>query len=286
MPSAADEWRELLDGWAIPEHILEVAPEPPWGFDVRRFRARVDESRNAETPSRRAALESLPEGGSVLDVGSGAGAASLPLAPQAGLLVAVDESPGMLQAFAEEAEHRRVAHREIQGTWPGVAPRCDTADVVLCHHVFYNVRQIRPFVRALTDHARTRVVVEITAAHPMMNLTPLWRHFHGIDRPPGPTSAQAAAVLRELGIDFRMHRWDSTPWKEAEDRRSLVAGVRKRLCLPADRDEEIDDLLPDDFSIPPSRLVTIWWDAGRERRPSTTPSSMARGASDPARDTW
>ena len=45
-----------------------------------------------ETPSHRVAHEALPSGGTLLDVGCGGGAASLPLAPPAALLVGLDQS--------------------------------------------------------------------------------------------------------------------------------------------------------------------------------------------------
>src|SRR5262249_36359587 len=70
--------------WAIPDEILARAPESPWGFPVDPFRARAERSADgaAASVSARRALEALPEGGSVLDVGSGAGAASLALVPR------------------------------------------------------------------------------------------------------------------------------------------------------------------------------------------------------------
>src|SRR2546426_789904 len=71
-------------------------------------------------PNRRS-LEALPEGGSILDVGCGAGAASLPLSSRAGELIGVDTSNEMLDAFRERAERGGVAVRTIAGHWPEVA---------------------------------------------------------------------------------------------------------------------------------------------------------------------
>ena len=67
------------------------APESPWTFPVDLFASRADAAaRQFEpTPSNLRALEALPEHGAVLDVGCGAGAASLPLAVRAGRLVGV-----------------------------------------------------------------------------------------------------------------------------------------------------------------------------------------------------
>ena len=64
-------------------------PESPWTFPVELFAARADAAarRFKPTPSNLRALEALTEHGTVLDVGCGAGAASLPLVVRAGRLV-------------------------------------------------------------------------------------------------------------------------------------------------------------------------------------------------------
>src|SRR5204862_2441483 len=134
------------------------------------------------------ALEALPDAGSVLDVGAGGGAASLPLCPPAVAVTAVDQSPQMLAAFAELATKQGIDHLEVEGLWPDVAGRVGPADVVVCHHVLYNVGDLVPFLVALTDHAQSRVVVEMTAEHPQALLNPLWEHSHRLGRPTGPTA--------------------------------------------------------------------------------------------------
>ena len=71
MTDAAERWQAELAGWAIPDEILAQAPESPWGFPPELFAAPPDP---IDTPSRDRALEALPPGGSVLDVGCGGGA--------------------------------------------------------------------------------------------------------------------------------------------------------------------------------------------------------------------
>ena len=108
------------------------------------------------TPSNLEAARHLPPGGVVLDVGAGGGAASLPLAGVAGRLVAVDESPEMVASFLAAAEAAGVPAEGVEGRWPEVAGRVGPADVVVCHHVLYNVADLAPFAAALTGHARRR----------------------------------------------------------------------------------------------------------------------------------
>jgi SAM-dependent methyltransferase len=251
--SPVEQWRDELAAWAIPPEILDAAPESPWGFPVELFRAGTE---SAETPSRDRALDALAAGGTVLDVGCGGGAAGLALAPPAGLVIGVDESADLLADFRRTADERGIQHREVQGTWPDVAPDAPIADVVVCHHVLYNVADLPPFVAALSGHARHRVVVELTATHPLTASGELWRHFHNLDRPSGPNAALAFAALDSMGVEPRYQEWQRPP--RDVPRAAYVQLNRRRLCLPASADEEIDRLMePTDA---PRDVVTFWWD--------------------------
>ena len=266
---ALERWREQLDGWAIPEEILAAAPESPWGFPVGLFRSRARRAGSGPaTPSNLEAARHLPPGGGVLDVGAGGGAASLPLAAKAGLLVAVDESPGMVAAFLAAAEAAGVPAEGVEGRWPEVAGRVGPADVVVCHHVLYNVADLAPFVTALTGHARRRVVAELTERHPLAGLRPLWRRFHGLDRPDGPDAGDAAAALAALGLEVTRQDWESPDRFGHDDFDELVAFTRRRLCLPASRDPEVAQALLEQgtrqvggvwVSGQPRRVVTLSW---------------------------
>jgi SAM-dependent methyltransferase len=263
---ALERWREQLDGWAIPAEILAAAPESPWGYPVGLFRSRARRagSRPA-TPSNLEAARSMPEGGSVLDVGAGAGAASLPLAGLAGRLVAVDESPAMVASFLAAAEAAGVPAEAVEGRWPEVAGRVGPADVVVCHHVLYNVADLAPFALALTGHARRRVVAELTDRHPLAGLRPLWRRFHDLDRPTGPGADDAVAALGAAGLEVDRQDWEQPDRFGFDDFDELVAFTRRRLCLPAARDPEVAEALLDEGT----RQVDGVWVSGQPRRVTT-----------------
>lgn len=261
----------MLRAWGIPERILSRAPESPWGFPAELFRNRAEAAVAAEaTPSARRALEALPEGGTVLDVGAGAGAASLPLAGRATLLVGVDPSGEMLDSFRDAAERAGVDFRSERGTWPEAAPSVSSADVVVCHHVVYNVPDLPPFVRALGDHAGRRVVVEMTERHPLAWMEDLWERFWDLRRPHGPTADDTLAVLREEGLEAGREDWVAPASGGGFERREDAIGfIRRRLCLPAERDDEVAEALGDRlaprtglWSVNPGggRNVTLWWD--------------------------
>jgi len=248
-----------LAAWAIPTAILESAPEPPYGFNPALFAPSPDAAEERDTPSSARAREVLVEGGMVIDVGAGGGAASLPLSPPAGTLVAIDESDEMLRSFAANAEKVGVVHKEILGPWPAVEGDTPVGEIVVCHHVLYNVPNLEEFSAALSRRARRRVTIEITATHPLVSQADLWRHFWGVDRPTGPTADAAIAVLANAGMSLSVERFQRRP-RPGGTRADRVAMVRRRLCLPVEREPEVDELLGPDFGSAPRDVVTIWWD--------------------------
>ena len=261
----------------MPEEILERAPESPWGLPAEMMRRRAERTVGAEpSTATRRGQEALPEGGAVLDVGVGGGAASLPLAPPAARIVGIDTSEAMLAVFREAARAAGIEAVTVVGRWPDVAEQVERVDVVVCSHVLYNVQDLAPFVRALDEHARRRVVIEITARHPLAWMGDLWRRFHGLERPDRPAVADALAALRELGLDA--HREDEIrrPRSSGFERRGdAVALVRRRLCLTEDRDEELAEALGPRlaerdglWSAGPAEqtVSTLWWDGSKAQR--------------------
>jgi SAM-dependent methyltransferase len=261
---AAERWAEQLAGWALPRRILDQAPESPWTHDVGRFV--VDDTVDRDGVSARWAREVLPpQGGTVLDVGCGGGRASWPLVPPASELIGVDPSGVMLDEFVAAAARLGVARRTVHGAWPEVAPLTPVADVVVCHHVLYDVGDVAPFLLALTDHARLAVVVEIPTVHPMSAWTPAWRHFWDLDRPAGPTADDLIAVLHELGLDPEhttgprgpRSRWSADP-------ATLLPTARRRLCLGEDRDDELAAWLAEHPLPWADTMATIRWPGDAE----------------------
>ncbi len=257
---ANSRWAELLARWAIPDDLVDAAPAPPYFFDPKVFIDAADEAiaRAHDTPSDAAARDVLPPGGTVLDVACGAGAASLRLGP--GQVVGVDPSSPLLEAFKERAGWLGIDASVIEGVWPDAASRSSEADVVVCHHVFYNVSTLAAFATALTDHARERVVVELTAVHPMAWMSPYWQGLHGLRQPDRPVVEDAVAVLEELGLSVRQQRWHRRYPMIGESGSESLLRIARRLCLPASRHDELRELLS---AIPPPEereVVTLSWE--------------------------
>ncbi len=272
MNDAAERWRLELAAWAIPEDILAAAPESPYGFATECFRRRGERAvAAAPKPTTLRAAEALPEGGSVLDVGVGGGGTSLPLAERAGSIVGFDAQADMLEGFRENAARLGVRVETLTGVWPEDADDAPVVDVVVAGHVCYNTSDLGPFARALDRHARRRVVLELTERHPLAWMSDLWMTFHGPARPDGPSADDAEAVVREEGLDVAREDWRVSEQHGTAGfarREEAIHQVRRRLCLPADRDDEISDALGDrlrlidglwDFGPDERTLVTLWW---------------------------
>lgn len=271
-PSAerlAARWRAQLAAWAIPPEIERRAVDDPWTLPSRIFSRRAEQQLGAPAgPSYERAAEALAEPGEVLDVGAGAGAASLPLSDRTTSLTAVDVSAELLGELRRHARGTGLSLATVRGRWPDVAPQVPAADLVVCHHVLYNVPDLPAFLRELTRHARRRVVCELTGRHPLSRLNPLWRRFHDLDRPQGPTADDVLALLRALGVRARAARWTRPAETGGEAFEDRVELTRVRLCLPPGRAGEVADALAElDVTDPAVQsLVTVWWPGGAGAR--------------------
>lgn len=255
----AAKWSTDLASWAIPDEILSQVTTPPWVHPVAMFTV---EETISDSISHQVARAVVPAGGTVLDVGSGGGRAAFALVPPAATVIAVDHQQGMLDEFAKAAAQREVQHEEFLGDWPAVAGEVPKADVVVCHHVAFNVAEIVPFLQALNTHAHQRVVLEIPFQHPLTHLNPLWKTFWDLDRPTQPTAEDLCAIARAMGFDARIEIWLDATWgkRVALPEEERIKFARIRLCLNEDRDAEVAAALIQLGDDQPRRVATIWWD--------------------------
>ncbi len=256
MSSPAQHWREALEAWALPDEIVNSAPQSPWIHPPALFDV---PDTIAPSPSHDRAREVLTDGATVLDVGCGGGIAAFALTPPATHVIGVDHQTEMLTMFRSNAIARGVRVETIDGFWPSVAVRTPTADVVTAHHVVYNVADIEPFLLALDDHASSRVVLEMPDHHPLAPMSEAWRYFWNLERPDGPTPAELLEVLRELGLDAQREQWRG-PTRVEQNPEQAAHFMRIRLCLPESREGEVRDFLQSHVAPLERQLSTIWWD--------------------------
>ena len=259
--TAAERWARQMAGWAIPAAILDAAPRLPFVFAPEIFAAAEPGTFELSLSNCRAA-EALGDGGSVLDVGCGGGAAAFAVAPPATEVIGTDRQSDMLELFSATAEQRAITASVHVGSWPDNAGDVPRADVVVCHNVLYNAIEIVPFVTALAAHARHRVVIEITPKHPQDRRRMLWSHFWNLERPHEPTAVTAVEAIVEAGLDPVVEE-SLLPEDRFVNRRTDLEAAqwRRNLCLPPEREPEVAALIAD---VPfPRERVTIWWDTDR-----------------------
>lgn len=255
--SASNRWADALASWALPDGILANAPASPWVHPPKMFKSSDDDP--ADTPSMVATASLLGPDASVMDVGCGGGRSSLPLGDRLRRVIGVDESPEMLKQFAAAATARQIPFETALGRWPDVADQCGRVDVAVCHHVVYNVADIAPFIRALNSSARRGVVVELTKVHPQTPFNELWKKFWNLDRPHEPTADLFVEIVRELGHEPDVVSIPRPVRASQLDSSEMVAFVRQRLCLNAERDAELREYLNARPLLSSDTTVTVHW---------------------------
>ncbi len=254
--SGTQSWRRALEAWALPDEIVNSAPQSPWIHPPELFEV---PDTIAPSPSHERALDVLDVGATVLDVGCGGGIAAFALTPPATHVIGVDNQSEMLAMFRANARARGVDVETVEGVWPEVAFQTPVADVVTAHHVVDNVADIEPFLVALDDHARSRVVLELPDHHPLASMSEAWRYFWNLERPEGPTPVELLNVLHEIGLDAHREQWLGSPRRE-QNPEQAARFMRIRLCLPEDREGEVREYLESHPAPQARELSTIWWD--------------------------
>lgn len=171
-----------------------------WDRRAERHAASTYVTHTAGDPFLRRLRRATHSSSTAIDVGAGTGRFALPLAAGVKEVTAVDPSAGMLDVLRRDA--RRLGVRNVttvRGSWEETSTA--VADVVFSAFVFTLVPEARRFLIKLDAAARQHAFLYLGAYSGDAVLDPLWRHFHGAPRAPGPTYLDALVVLRELGIE-------------------------------------------------------------------------------------
>lgn len=276
-----EHWTRQLADWAIPPAILDAAPRNPYEFAASVIRRPTVDP--LATPTGRVVLARLAAGERLLDVGCGAGRI-------AGAFVPGHDVVGIEPRAGLAAVAREVGITLHEGRWPDLAPNVGRAPVVLSTHVMYDVADPVPFLGALHDAAIRRVVLEVTQAHPWAGLGPLYRRFHDLDRPAGPTAVDLAAVVGAvLGVTPQVEGW-TRPGSTYDSVMAYADQTARMLCLPPTPAllAEIGALLAADGTVlpggrirtPDAHQATLWWDT--DDASTAAPGTAAPGTAETA----
>ena len=207
---------------------------------------------------------------SVLDVGAGTGRFTLALAPQAKHITAVEPNVAMLDYLRRDASERGLTNiTYVQTTWQD-APEDLRADIVICSHVLYPIRDIVPFLAKLQTATVQGCYLYLFATHLDAQLNHLWRHFHDDERHLPPGYIQALDVLYEMGIYANVEIVKLPASLRYPSLDVAVVELLERLILPDDEQtrDELRRLLTgwlverDGILVTPVREVVcaiVWW---------------------------
>lgn len=232
-PDPSAHWRSLVAGRDTQRGTDQRDGDPvrdPWIGRADRFAAYSAELAPDDPLFLRLRAIVRPED-TVLDVGAGAGRYAVPLAGLARMVTAVEPSPAMRRHLAARLDAAGLDNVAVVGaTWPDaeVAP----ADVTLCAHVVYGVREILPFLRALDQHTRRLCLIAIRVEqHPgMIELARLTLDEERVRQPALIDLYNALAAL-DIAADVRIGPV-SSGFRFA-DHADAAAHYADRLRLPA-----------------------------------------------------
>ena len=202
-----------------------------WDSRAKRFAARMPASTATADPFYKRLRRATGRRSTVLDVGAGPGRFTLALAPHVTAVTAVDPSKGMLDICRRQARAKGLANVTcVHGRWEevDVAP----ADVALSSYVLPLIADAPRFLRKLDQAATQRAFLYLGAFSLDAVMDPLWRHFHGRPRKPGPTYLDAVDVLRELGLAPTVEVVEVPSRARFKTAVEAAKDYRDQLCLP------------------------------------------------------
>lgn len=200
---ATELWRQMIDvEHAQSDEMRGAVPRPTdhWRPYASNFRADPRRSGDALVDLL---LEFIEPNHTVLDVGAGGGRLALPIALKCKSLVAVEPSESMAEVLMQQAQESGIKNVSVvQEDWQNAS--VEPADIALCAHVIYTIRDIGIFLRKLEAHARKNVLIVAYNAPPQSQIYGLWKEVHGKQRLPLPSLPELKHVLEELEITYQL----------------------------------------------------------------------------------
>src|SRR5215467_11513329 len=152
MQNAVQRWHEILDARAQ-QMDAAYASLGRTSADFWERRAsgfhRSTKDTVAQDPLFLRLREKVSSHSGVLDVGAGTGRFSLALAPLVDHVIAVEPSAATLNFLSQDAAAKGLTNISyVQSTWQEVSDELQ-ADLVICSHVVYPIRDIAPFLLKL-----------------------------------------------------------------------------------------------------------------------------------------
>jgi FkbM family methyltransferase len=274
MESAVQRWNEILDARAQQMDAayarLGRTSADFWDRRARGFHRSTKDTVGRD-PFFLRLSEKVSSHTSVLDVGAGTGRFSLALAPKVDHVIAVEPNAAMLDFLRQDAAGKNLRNISyVQATWQE-APGNLQADIVICSHVIYPIRDIEPFLLKLQKATLQRCYLYVRATHIDALTADLWRHFHHDERCMPPGYIHVLDVLYEMGIFASVEIVPLPPSLRYPSLDVAVTEMTEQLILPDNEKTRIElrTLLAewlveiDGMLVPPQQEMVcaiIWWE--------------------------
>ncbi len=274
MESALQRWNEILDARAQQMDAayaeLNRTSADFWERRAAGFH-RSTKDTVAQDPLFIRLRETVSSRSSVLDVGAGTGRFSLALAPLVDHVIAVEPIASMLNFLRQDAAAKELTNISfVQSTWQDVSDDLQ-ADIVICSHVVYPIRDIEPFLLKLQSATLQACYIYARATHLDALTAHLWRHFHHDDRCLPPAYIHVLDLLYEMGIYANVDVVTVPPSLRYPSLDSAVAEMTEQLILLDDEKTRVElrallkEWLVEDNGIlvPPLKKMAsaiIWWE--------------------------
>ena len=232
---AATRWRKLVTARLGEMERLQPgrgALNPDfWDSRAKRFAKRLPASSVAGDPLYRRLRQATGRRSTVLDVGAGTGRFTVALAPRVASVTAVDPAERMLDVCRRQAAKLGLTNVAlVHAKWEDAD--VEPADVAFSSYVVTLVPDAARFLARLDAAATERAFLYLGAYTADAIMDPLWRHFHGTSRKPGPTYLDAVDVLRELGCKPQIEVVEVTTRGRFKNVADAAKDYRDQLCLP------------------------------------------------------
>ena len=201
--AALQAWRERVSAnREQAERLREGAPPRDFYAAVASdFRANP---RRTNEPALDVLRSLVERGETWLDIGAGGGRYALPLALEAGRIVAVEPSEGMRSVLEQGMAEHGISNIDIvSDRWPMQRP--PSADVALMAHIGYDIEEIGPFLDAVESSARRLCVAVLVTPSPPHPAEPFWPPIHGEARISLPSLTEFLLLQLARGRLFDLH---------------------------------------------------------------------------------
>ena len=244
MQRAIERWKEIVDARAqqMDAAYAQIGRSSAnfWDRRAKGFQRATKDSARSD-PFYFALWNEVRPELTLLDVGAGTGRFSLALAPRVKEVIAVEPNATMLHYLQAQMEEQKISNITcITQPWEAVSNEI-RADIVICSHVLYPIREVDSFLKKLHTAARRSCFIYLRAGHYDDITAPFWKHFHGTDRFMPPGYIHALDVMYEMGLYANVEIARSTFIMRYPSLAVAVEELMEQLILP-DREEVRQEL--------------------------------------------